>query len=321
MVPASDQLWSVNLVRWTGNVPPYDLTENLVTSTPGASAANPVNRSEVFEDKNGTFVPAPAGLSFSLGTVAIPTAMFCSGIEYYVPIDATTVNTPNVAITDLAFTYNGVFDRGYRSHDKVPVGGPLAGGTRRYALNQNPVFISLASFSYEGDEALGTSTLTTGSPGAVTFPAELGEIRRQRIEFGYADLTPAATLDPAVGNPASYAFSVTPYTKGIYFTGDPNTPVFTTDAKVRVFLRRPLVVDVVTGYSEPIAGTTVPNSTSDVILYHSMQEGNATATVLYGNPSNPLARGLSKEKDREERFLDEIYRLVERHPADCYQGC
>ena len=325
VVPASDQLWSVNLVRWTGNVPPYDLTENLVTSTPGASAANPVNRSEVFEDKNGTFVPAPvAGLSFTLGTAAVPTRMYCSGIEYYVPIDVTTVNTPNVAITDLDFTYNGVFDRGYRSHDTVPLLGPLSVDKRKYALNQNPVFVSLASFSYEGDEALGTSTLATGSPGAVTFPAELGEIRRQRIEFGYADLTPAATLDPAVGDPASYAFSVTPYTKGIYFTGDPNTPVFTTDAKVRVFLRRPLVVDVVTGYSEPLAGTTVPNSTGDVILYHSMQEGNATATVPYGNPSNAALRGLSKEKDREERFLDEIYRYPENWaplavPADVSQ--
>jgi hypothetical protein len=194
----------------------------------------------------------------------------------------------------------------------VPVAGPLSTDDRRYALNQNPVFVSLASFSYEGTEAVPpTSTIVTGSPGAVTFPAELGEIRRQRIEFGYADLTPAATVDPAVGDVASYAFSVAPYTKGIYFTGDPNYPVFTTDAKVRVFLRRPMVVDPVTGYPEPIAGAIVPNSTGDTILYHSMQEGTATLKVPYGNPNNPVLRGLTDTKDRDERFLDEVYRYPE----------
>ncbi len=311
VVPTSDQLWSVNLVQWTGNTPPYDLVENLVTDTPSVSTANPMNRSEVVEDKNGAFAPAPFGLSFTLGTAAGPTKMYCSGIEYYVPIDVTTVSTPNIAITDLSFTYPSVFDRGYRSHDTVPVAGPLSTDDRKYALNQNPVFVSLASFSYEGDEALGTSTIATGSPGVTTFPAELGSIRRQRIEFGYADLTLAATADPAPADVASYNFAVAPYTKGIYFTGDPNYPVFTTDAKVRVFLRRPMVVDLATGYPEPITGTTVPNSSVDTILYHSMQEGTATATVPYGNPNNPALRGLTNTKDRDERFLDEVYRYPE----------
>ena len=313
VVPTSDQLWSVNLVSWTGNVPPYDLIDNLATTTPSSSPANPVNRSEVFEDNSGTVVPVPAGLSFSLGTVAIPTTMFCSGIEYYVPIDVTSVNAPNIDITSLAFTYPaGVFNRGYRSHDTVPVAGPLAADKRAYAVNQNPVFVSLASFSFEGTETVPpTSTIVTGSPGVTTFPAELGEIRRQRIEFGYADLTPAATVDPAVGDTAAYNFVAPGFGTGINFTGDPNTPVFTQDAKVRVFLRRPLVVDGVTGYPEPIAGTTIPNGTGETILYHSMREGTLTAKVPYGNPTNTLLRGLTPVKDREERFLDEIYRYPE----------
>lgn len=310
VVPASDQLWSVNLVSWTGNAAPYDLLDNLVTSTPGASAANPVNRAEIVEDKNGPFAPAPFGLSFTLGGVGATTRMFCSGIEYYVPIDVTTANAPNVGISDLTFAYNSLFDRGYRSHDTVPLLGPLSADKRKYALNQNPVFVSLASFSYEGAETVPPAS-TIGLGSSVTFPANLGEARRQRIEFGYADLTPAATPNPVPADVASYTLAAVPFSKGICFTGDTNFPVFTTDARVRLFLRRPLVVDGVTGYSEPIAGANVPNSTGDVILYHSMREGSATATVPYGNPSNPLARGLSKEKDREERFLDEIYRYPE----------
>ena len=313
VVPTNDQLWSVNLVSWTGTVPPYDLIENLATTTPSSSPANPVNRSEVFEDNNGTVIPVPGGLSFTLTEKAAPvTTMFSSGIEYYVPIDVASINDPNVDISALSFSYNGVFDRGYRSHDTVPVAGPLAGDKRAYAVNQNPVFVSLASFSFEGTETVPpTSTIVTGSPGVTTFPAELGEIRRQRIEFGYADLTPATTVDPAAGDTAAYNFVSPGFGKGINFTGDPNYPVFTTDAKVRVFLRRPLVVDGVTGYPEPIAGTTVPNSTGDTILYHSMQEGAATIKVPYGNPTNAVLRGLTPLKDREELFLDEIYRYPE----------
>jgi hypothetical protein len=312
IVPASDQLWSVNLVQWTGNVAPYDLLENLVTSVPGASAANPVNRSEIFEDNNGAAPIAPAASSFTITETGALTTMFSSGIEYYVPIEVTTVNDPNIDITALSFTYNGVFNRGYRSHDTVPVAGPLSGDNRAYALNQNLLFVSLASFSFEGTETVPpTSTIITGSPGVTTFPAGLGEIRRQRVEFGYADLTPAATVDPAVGDTASYNFVAPGFGKGINFTGDPNYPVFTTDAKVRLFLRRPLVVDGVTGYSQPSAGATVPNSSGNTVLYHSMQEGTATIKVPYGNPSNPVLRGVSNAKDTEELFLDEIYRYPE----------
>ena len=313
VVPASDQLYSVNLVQWTGTAAPYDLLDNLVTSTSGASPANPVNRAEVFEDASGATPIAPTTSSYTLVEKAAPVStMFCSGIEYYVPIDVASVNGPNIDISNLSFSYAGVFDRGYRSHDTVPVAGPLSGAdNRKYGLNQNPVFVSLASFSYEGDEATPSSTIVTGSPGAPTFPAQLGGIRRQRIEFGYADLTPGTTLNPLVADTASYNFVQLTFGKGINFTGDPNYPVFTTDARVRLFLRRPMVVDGVTGYSEPIAGTTVPNSALNTILYHSMQEGNATWTVPYGNPSFASIRGLSKEKDREERFLDEIYRYPE----------
>jgi hypothetical protein len=151
-------------------------------------------------------------------------------------------------------------------------------------------------------------------------PGELGEIRRQRIELGYTDLT-AGNTNPDVADAATYAFSVTvppdPLTDGICFTGDTTTPVFTRDAKVRVFLRRPLVVDGVYGYSEPVAGlgSNIPNSTGDVILFHSMQEGGLATAVPYGNPTNTAIRGLSATKDTQERFLDEIYRYPENWVA------
>jgi hypothetical protein len=309
--PSDEKLYSVNMISWLGNVSPYFQLQNVVISGSGVSTSYAMNRTEIVEDANGTAAPVLVAPSYTLTTVVIPTTMFCSGIAYYVPIDVTTATDPNLAITTLAFGFTGMWDRGFRSHDKIPFAGPLAMDMRAYSLNQNTAFVSLSSFSYEGDEGLGTSTIASASPALTLFPGGLGEFRRQRMEFGYADLTPANTADPNLADPAAYSFTVAPppLSDGIHFTGDTTTPVFTQDAKVRVFVRRPLVVDA-NGYTEPnpALGFTVPRAGLLTTLYHSMREGNAAVTVPYGNPTNPLTRGVSTTKDKDERFLDEIYR-------------
>jgi hypothetical protein len=314
VVPAIDQIYSVNLLAWTGNVPPYTLIENVVSGT--ISGAYPINRSEVVEDKNGNVIPAVVAPSYTLALAAPATTSFYSGIEYLVPIDVLTAGNPNVSIVAMTFGYAGLFDRGFRSHDKTPPGGPLAADLRGQALNQNTVFVSLSAFSYEGTEP-STSTITTGSALATVFPGQLGEIRRQRIEFGYADLTPAATADPALADPASYNFVAGSFAEGFWFMGDTIAPSFTRDARVRVFLRRPLVVDPTTGYSlpDPALGSEILNGAGSTVLFHSMQEGNAAADVPYGNAKNSTIRGLSTTKDKDERFLDEIYRYPESWAA------
>lgn len=308
VVPSDDQLYSVNLVSWVGDAPPYLQLTNLVSTTPASSTANMVNRAEVFEDNNGTAVPVAVGPNtYTLDTTTVGGTTSYSGVPYLVPVDRTTVANPSIAITGLTFNYTGLFDNTYRSHDRVPVAGPLLADNRRFALNQNPAFLSLSSFSYDGTETPVASTIQTGTS---LFPASLGEIRRQRVEFGYADITTPMTADPAAIDPALYTFApAAGLANGIFFTGDTVAPSFTRDARVKLVFRRPLLVNV-SGFSTPTV-FDLPRDTGITVLYHSMREGTATVTVGYGNPVTPALASLVAAKDVEEKFLDEVYRYPE----------
>jgi hypothetical protein len=308
IVPGDGQVYSVNLMEWVGTASPYDLLLNLVTSTPSSSPASLVNRAEILEDDTGTVLPAAGGVSnYTLDTTTVGATTFYSGVEYLVPVDPTTAAAPSIAITGLAFDYVNLFNASYRSHDTVPVGGPLAGDNRKYAVNQNPAFLSMSSYSYEGSESPVVTTVATGT---ALFPASLGQIRRQRIEFGYADLTNPVTANPGTADHALYSFAPAPgLSNGIYFTGDTSTPSFTRDARIRLVFRRPLIVDG-SGFSIPSV-FNLPRDTGVTVLYHSMKEGTATVTVPYGNPSNLARMGYSTTKDQDERFLDEVYRYPE----------
>lgn len=308
VVPTDDQVYSVNLMSWVGDVAPFAQLTNLVTTTPTSSTANMVNRAEVCEDSDGTLPVVAAGVcNYTLDTATVGDTTFYSGVPHLVPVDRTTVADPSIAITGLTFEYGNLFNNSYRSHDKVPVAGPLSADNRRYAVNQNPAFLSLSSYSYEGDESLVISTISAGSP---LFPADLGEIRRQRIEFGYADLTTPVTLDPAASDTALYTFApAVGLANGIFFQGDLVDPSFTRDAKVRLVFRRPLIVDIA-GFSTPSV-FDLPRDTGTTVLYHSMQEGTGTLAVLFGNPNNPALATRDSAKDIKERFLDEVYRYPE----------
>ena len=319
VVPTSDQLYSVNLVQWTGSAAPYDILENLVTAStsPQASAANPVNRAEIVEDNSGTVTPTNVTLDVTYVTNGDTT--FYSGVEYYVPIDRTTANDPAFGIDVLDLDVIGVFSDSYRSHDVIPTGGTLALDSRKYALNQNLAFLSLSPFSYEGTENPAVGGISSALP---VFFNGLGEYRRQRIEFGYADVA-LASMDPFGPLPADhliYNFTAAGNVlNSIRFSGDTTFPAFTTDAKARLFVRRLLNVDGGTGYPLPYAGGTgaVPrgftlvNTTGDAVLFHSMREDNTAALVPYGNPDDVTRATLDSPKDVSERFLDEVYRYPE----------
>mgnify|MGYP000617853159 CR=1 FL=1 len=323
VAPSDDQLYSVNLVSWTGDMPPYLQLTNLVTSTTASSPANMVNRAEIFEDADGATAVVSVGPNhYTLDTATVGNTTSYSGVPYLVPVNRATVADPSIAITGLTFDFTGLFDNSYRSHDKVPVAGPLAADNRKYAVNQNPAFLSLSSYSYEGDETTPLSTIATGTN---LFPADLGEIRRQRVELGYADMTNPVTVDPAAPDHALYTFAPPAgLGKGLYFTGDFKSPSFTRDARVRLVFRRPLRVDS-SGFSMPSV-FEIPRDTGVTVLYHSMQEGSASTSVWYGNPNNPTLATYDKTKDIAEKFLDEVYRYPEdwtplgAHDASQLQG-
>lgn len=328
VVPTNDRVYSVNLVSWTGVTPNYDVVKNLVeiNTLPTASAASPMNRTEVLEDTDGS-TPVTSGgtLDFGLDTASAQTTYY-SGVKYYVPLDRTAFNTPCLSINFLDVDLVGAFDNTYRTHDTLPSGGGLAPPDERaYALNQNLAFLSLSSFSYEGDEALGITGITSGSPYATVFHGQLGQFRRQRIEYGYADVADSS-LDPYAPQAPDhlrYTFNTIAgaVADGIHFTGDLLKPAFTSDAQVRMFVRKPLNVDGTTGYPSPYSGGTgavargftLTNTAGPgtKVLFHSMREDNTVNPVYYGNPFTLTRANLDKFKDVSERFLDEVYRYPE----------
>ena len=310
LVPTADKLYSVNFVNWTlGVADPRNLTNLFPAAPPATSTAYSVNASEILEDPTGTTVPALAvgpTNTFTFGSVGAPFTIQTSGVSYYVPLDPATGNAA-VEISALDVGIDNVFLSSYRSHDTPPVAGPLS-PLLKNAVNQNPVFLSLSPFSYEGTELPDTDTFTlTGTAPLQLFPGFLGLTKRQRIEFGFADLNSGA-FNPSTASVATISLTGP---GAITFDGDQNTPAFTTDAKVRAFVRRPLVVDITTGYplpADPLVG--LPINTIGTILFHSMKEVNGPPAIqpTYGNAATLANAVLNNTKDREERFLDEVYR-------------
>jgi len=314
VVPTDAQVYSVNLISWSGaaQVP------NLADSLGDVSAPAMVNRAEITEDPTAA-TPAFVSGNLVIGFGTAP-AVMVSGIGYYVPRDPLFVegsaSTWNVGITRITnLQISGVFNEAYRSHDRVPTTGVLFGDPRGAAINQNTAFLSLGSFSFEGTESFSTPQSTISLGGvlmeAALFPGGLGQVRRSRIEFGFADLRGGAT-DPA---PADNAVLNTPafsLATGIRFEGDQFSPVFTEDARARLFIRRPLALDGTTGYplpADPVDGFEVPFSVANKILYHSMKDIPLSSIIpAYGNAYDPTTISLYDLRDREELFLDELYR-------------
>lgn len=314
IIPTADKLYSVNLVNWAiGVADPRNLTNVFPAAPPATSTAYSVNASEIAEDPTGTTVPTLNGGGGFTNTFTFTgtSTIFTSGVEYYVPRNPGT-GAAAAQVTALDVGIDNVFLSSYRTHDTPPAAGPFP-NLLKNAVNQNPVFLSLSPFSYEGTELPDTDTLTlTGTAPLQLFRGFLGLTKRQRIELGFSDLLTGGALNPA---PAAVAgISLTGPGASIDFDGDQNTPAFTTDAKVRAFVRRPLVVDGTTGYplpADPLAGFDIGNTLGGRILFHSMKESPLT-TPTYGNAATPAPSLYTPTKDREERFLDEVY----RYPVD-----
>lgn len=320
VVPTASQVYSVNLVDWSGVAQVSNLIDPVGTD-PSISSAYSVNCSEVMEDPSSG-VPALFGINnYTLSVKGGATGTLVSGVSYLTPRDPNFAvgNTLsyNLGITDILAQVTDVFSESYRSHDQIPTSGPLLGDSRFRAANQNPLFMSLSSFSFEGNENKPTPSNTISLGGVLVetslFPAQLGQVRRQRIEFGYADLRGGDT-DPAPTDNAIIQITGFTIANGIRFEGDQVEPAFTTDAKVRLFARRPLNTDGATGYplpTSPAGGLELPLNTAVKTLYHSMKENNVPAGGIkptYGNPVFNTNAVQNTTKDKEERFLDEVYR-------------
>ena len=275
-VPASADLWSANMVDWTD---PEDPT-NLASGTGITDVATPYHilRAAVIEDTEGAASPTISVATFDYSNT-VDEVVWVSGVRYFLPLDS--LGSPSFFINTITVTSTDFWENTYRTYADQSV-----------ALNTpNPMFLSLSPFSY-----------TTENLGYITTP--IGIEARQRIEFQFDDLG-AYTLanGPLPADTATISAG-----GNIELGGDNTNPAFSADARVRVFMRRPLLHQTAAGY--PISAL-VPPLDSNLILFHSTDYISG-GSPKYGNFVDGLNDALPSlefaDKDVNERFLDEVYR-------------
>jgi hypothetical protein len=138
------------------------------------------------------------------------------------------------------------------------------------------------------------------------------------VDFGYEDLG-------SVSGPFDLLSSPTPVSTAdviltgadvpITFSGDTAPCHFWQDARVRVFARKPLDQENAALYATEFL---IPQPGGDSILFHTTDHSPTTIGVgEYGNFTlggfgNPPRAGLeTARKDVEERFFDEVYRVLD----------
>jgi len=292
--PADSDLYSANLVDWTDPENPTNIAaDDSANDFPIASGYH-VIRAAIFEDPDGTTGPTPTTADYTLAALA-NRSMFVSGIAYFLPIDTLGLT---LSIDEIQFDATDYFDNTYRTSEEGITGDTYLG-------NMNPAVLNLAPFSYDLDA--GSPTMTV----PLAFVQDAGKVRRQRIEFTYQEMGSYTAADGPL--PAdTIAIALSP--DQIFLDGDIDSPAFSTDARMRMFLRRPLGHDVVGTTFLPFPSTALAEISGDNILLHSTR---GTAAAKYGNIETaigsavPVAGLQSAAKDVEERFLDESYRYRE----------
>lgn len=244
-----------------------------------------------------------------------PPVTWVSGVAYYVPTDpATGDSVLGILSLDLQGAA-GVFETGVFGVDDART---LARRTPPAVVAPPcPVVVSVAAFGW-GDhpsrpgEPSVEVPVGAGAPAALTsFAGSAGESRLRRVEvpLPFCGQNGRGTFGDANAPDAGDALTVS-CTTAMPLRGDLDTPSFSTDARARAFVRArhdgtlwpddkgvELVLDPPARLLLHTGGNFGPAQP---------RSGNYTtgAAAPYGVPPS-LA---STDRDREERFLDEVYR-------------
>lgn len=273
--PSASDLYSANLVNWTNVEAPQNITAGGAGAD--ASAAYHIIRAAIREDPDGVAAPTFAGGNTWTYTAGSPATMtFISGVRYFIPGGGTSWT-----IDSMAVEVNGLWDNTYRISDSMP---PGTVGME----SPNPGFLYLGMLSEDEN---------------FTIPAGTGRKAKQRVEMEISNLDAtdgpfSLTSGPDPSDKADFTIGGA----GIVPTGDGASPHFLRDAKIRMFVRRPLGND---SAATAVFGAEVPVGTPHTILFHT------TDLSVFANPltaSAAAAGTATATKDVEERFLDEVYR-------------
>lgn len=265
-------------------------------------------------------VPAPAEPTFTAtatwGVQNPAPVVWVSGVAYYLATDPAT--------GDSAFSVGGllvtskppdtVFAAGFGVDDAA-----LANHAAAPALvaSPDPAVLLVGDLSFdEHPSRPGQPSLEVpvgGSPPATltSFAGSADQPRLRRVDIplthcGANGAGPySGSNAPAADDPLAILL-----TQDCPLRGDGNNPSFSADAELRFAVRPRHAAGVLPPHGLPVTWNPAAR-----ILLHTTRSGPAAAP-LFGNfldggmPSRPLPSLLSAQRDREERFLDEVYRWV-----------
>ena len=253
-----------------------------------------------------------------------PQSMFCSGVQYFVPLQPAD-GVQSFTIDELEITVANFWQYTYRTDDAPLTGNPQAAPA--VLSSPNPCFINVGCFSFEVDGG--------GAP-RLDIPVGYTDVRGarpRRIEFPfqYCGLTPDGDAYADANGPLTAIgvednlYTSLPSTMRVL--GDFTTPSFSHDAHIIAGVRKPWGHDSAETTVQPFDpdyghGYYVPRG-PDRILFHSgsFDMSNPANQGAYGNytdagAANQLYLSLTYYRiDFDERFLDETYRYHSRWSA------
>lgn len=259
------------------------------------------------------------------------TNVHISGVKYFTSGDLGD-NRPNFGFDRIDVLLNepnhddgiyGLFETSWLSHDH-PRGGSKASFNPDDhpdpLSHRNPALLSLFSFT-QGysieDSVSGTYRFSLKHPEQPDIVSSLGQ-RRGRVEFSARQL-----LNPDDGNPVYPESDRQAHLEGYcFFLGDDDQPCFSRDAVMRAFFRRPLnhgrsFLDYAPFYN---TGNKIEvefgGSPVERVLWYGVNHLLDRKPIRYSNyqpfmdlSGEPDCLMYKVGQDREERFLDESYRL------------
>lgn len=289
VAPTDDLLYSANMVNWSDS-------EHLDNYAPSAastsiSSSYHITRSAIIEDQSGLTALSTTTSTFTIPVAAIPTVVQISGVQYFLPRDQ--AGNPAYQIDSLDVQVDDIWENTYRVFDD----------TTQRNNTPNPLFLYMGAFCYSTENA----NYIEVPVGLVT---NASQVRKQRIEFQLQDLG-AYTL----GTPPDPVDNATISVGGgdtIDFAGDTNTPAFSADARIRIFVRKPLGNQSATDYDATSLAKVLDRPGGNTIMVHTTRY-LAAGNPVFGNfisGGKALSSLETSDKDTQERFLDEVYRYL-----------
>lgn len=293
------ELWSAGMVNYSNP----ESTDNLIDNTtdpsfPVTSPAYHVHRSTIFEDANSPVITTAVTYTFAR---EVDEVMYVSGVQHFLPNGSGLAT--NWQIDTLTWGAGGVWSTGYILGNQAAATDITPGLDHRV-----PAVLYLGA-------ATADSNIVNGLGAGYT-----GTAFYQRVDFNYTDLDSVSgpwdlTTGPTTLDTADIVLlgGDTPIT----FAGDDAQCHFWQDARLRIFARKPLDQQ-----SAATPGTTVlfpqPAPGDQLLLHTTSQAPSFVSAGAYGNfkttdPGDfpPRAPLQNERKDVEERFYDEVYRVVE----------